>query len=61
MLATQSVTLINHFKPEEIVVVERSGAESILRRLDGDQLKDWLAEYSVAELWEKNVIGGRPT
>lgn len=61
MLATQSVSLINHFKPEEIVVVERSGAESILRRLDSGELKDWLAEYSVAELWEKNVIGGRPT
>ncbi len=61
MLATQSVTLINHFKPEEIVVVERSGSESTLRRLDSDQLKDWLAEYSVSELWEKNVIGGRPT
>lgn len=61
ILATQSVTLINHFKPEEIVVVERSGSESTLRRLDSDQLKDWLSEYSVSELWEKNVLGGRPT
>ncbi len=60
ILATQSVTLINHFKPEEIVVVERSGSESTLRRLDSDQLKDWLSDYSVSELWEKNVLGGRP-
>jgi predicted ATPase len=60
VLATQSVSLIDHFSPEEIVVVERRGAESVFRRLDEADLRDWLAEYSISELWEKNVIGGRP-
>jgi predicted ATPase len=60
VLATQSVSLIDHFAPEEIVVVEREGAESVFRRLEEAELRDWLAEYSISELWEKNVIGGRP-
>jgi predicted ATPase len=61
ILATQSVSLIDHFAPEEIVVVERKGAESVFRRLEEAELRDWLAEYSISELWEKNVIGGRPS
>ena len=60
ILATQSTTLINYFLPEQIIVVERRDRESIFKRLDPEKLKDWLDEYSVAELWEKNVIGGRP-
>lgn len=60
ILATQSVSLINHFEPHQIVVVDRPARESIFRRLDDDKLSDWLDAYSLAELWEKNVIGGRP-
>jgi predicted ATPase len=60
ILATQSVTLVNEFDPEDIVVVERQGRESKFRRLDAKQLEVWLKQYSVGELWEKNVLGGRP-
>ncbi len=28
---------------------------------DADSLSDWLQEYALGELWEKNVLGGRPT
>ena len=59
--ATQSMTFIDHFNPEDIVVVDREERESTYKRLDPDHYKDWLAEYSIAELWEKNVIGGRPS
>ena len=42
-------------------VVEREGRESTFRRLeDSEGLREWLEEYSLSELWEKNVIGGRP-
>lgn len=61
IVATQSVTLLNEFEPEEIVVVERRGRESHFRRLDATQLEQWLEQYSVGELWEKNILGGRPT
>jgi predicted ATPase len=61
VLATQSVSLIDHFSPEEIVVVERKGSTSTFRRLDEPDLREWLEEYSLSELWEKNVLGGRPS
>ncbi|MCI0626810.1 MAG: AAA family ATPase [Acidobacteria bacterium] len=60
ILATQSMTLIDRFAPEQIIVVDRTLGESLFKRLDAAALKDWLEEYSVAELWEKNVIGGKP-
>ena len=44
VLATQSVSLIDQFSPEEIVIVERKGAESAFRRLDEADLGEWLAE-----------------
>lgn len=60
ILATQSMTLIDYFEPNQIVVVDRPDRESIFRRLEEEPLKEWLEEYSLAELWEKNVLGGRP-
>ncbi len=60
VLATQSVSLIDRFAPEEIVVVDRPERESRFRRLNDHELADWLDEYTLSELWEKNVIGGRP-
>jgi UDP-N-acetylmuramate--alanine ligase len=43
-----------------VVVVEREEGQSVFRRLSEAELKPWLAEYSLGELWEKNVLGGRP-
>jgi predicted ATPase len=60
ILATQSMTLVDYFEPEQIIVVERPERETQFHRLDPDELQDWLSEYSLAELWEKNVLGGRP-
>jgi len=60
ILATQSVSLIDRFSPEDVVVVERSGRGSRFQRLSGNDLTDWLEQYTLSELWEKNVIGGRP-
>ncbi len=60
IVATQSVALIDRFEPEDIVVVSRPGRESVLRRLDGEELRNWLDTYTLSELWEKNVVGGRP-
>jgi len=60
IVATQSMPLIDCFEPQDVVVVERKGRESEFRRLDSNALADWLKDYSLSELWEKNVIGGRP-
>lgn len=60
VVATQSMTLIDYFEPEDLIVVDRPGRASRFRRLDQAQLASWLEDYSLSELWEKNVIGGRP-
>lgn len=62
LLATQSTRLVDEFSPENLVVVERDEKNrgSVFKTLDPEQLKDWLARYSLSELWEKNVLGGQP-
>lgn len=61
ILSTQSVELVNEFDAEDLIVVDRHQGCSTFTRLDEAALKDWLEEYSLGELWKKNVIGGRPT
>lgn len=60
IVATQSTLLIDCFEPHEIVVVERDGRASSFKHLEEEPLTEWLKEYSISELWEKNVLGGRP-
>ncbi len=70
---TQSVSFLDEFEPEDIITVERRDStalsasdfryglgESVFRRHDGDSLREWLNAYSLGELWEMNVLGGRP-
>jgi len=60
IIATQSVTLISNFSIEDLIVVGRNENQSTFHRLDEKDFDQWLEEYSVGELWEKNIIGGRP-
>jgi len=60
LLATQSVTLMNQFEIADLIVVERRDGGSAFDRPDPDRLRDWLTDYSLGDLWEKNLLGGRP-
>ncbi len=62
ILATQSPRLVDEFAPENIVIVERDLKEncSIFKTLDEEKLNDWIEQYSMSEMWEKNIIGGQP-
>ena len=60
VVATQSVSLLDRFEPPEVVVTERNGRESTFRRLNAEELSEWREQYTLSELWEKNVLGGRP-
>jgi len=60
LLATQSVTLLNNFAVQDVIVAENDGLKTTFNRLDAEKLKGWLDEFSIGELWEKNVLGGRP-
>lgn len=61
IVSTQSVELVNEFEAEDLIVVDKQANASVLRRLDVGALREWLAEYSLGELWKKNLLGGRPT
>lgn len=61
IVATESATLLDYFEPQDVVVTERCKGETVFKRLDADQLKEWREDYCLSELWEKNVIGGRPS
>jgi predicted ATPase len=60
IVTTQSIEFLDHFEAGEVIVVDSAEGASQFRRLDPSSLKDWLEEYSVGELWRKNVIGGGP-
>jgi predicted ATPase len=60
IIATQSVNLIDNFEPEDIITVDRKEGQSVFQRQSSETLKNWLTEYSIGDLWNKNVIGGRP-
>jgi len=61
IISTQSVELIEHFSANDIIVVDRVKDASTFKRLNEENLKDWLEDYSLGELWKQNIIGGRPS
>lgn len=58
ILATQSPSFADFFKPSEVVTVTRSNGESIFERQSEEKLSAWLEQYSIGQLWRKNVIRG---
>ncbi len=60
IISTQSPQLVSEFEPEDVVVVERKEGESVFQRLNTENLKEWLEDYSLGELWQKNIFGGKP-
>ncbi len=60
IVATQSSSLVDAFEPDDVIVVDRVDRQSTFRRLDAESLQEWLKEYTLGQLWEKNVFGGGP-
>ena len=61
LISTQSSRFVDSFDPQDIVVVERKGEATTFERPKASVLEAWLEEYSLGEIWEKNVIGGSPS
>ncbi len=61
IVATQSALLINHFGVEDVVVAKRKDGATQFERLKEEDYRIWLDEYSLGELWEKNLIDGGPS
>jgi predicted ATPase len=58
--STQSVELLNEFEQRDVIVVDRKEEKLTFKRLDNEDLADWLEDYSLGEAWKKNLFGGRP-
>ncbi len=60
VVATQSVPLVDHVDLGDIIIVDRADGASTFRRPDPAGLAAWLNDYSLGELWQKNILGGLP-
>ena len=58
--STQSVSFANLFAPEDFIVVDQEKGVSTFKRLEKSSLEHWLEEYGMGDIWNKNLIGGRP-
>ena len=56
--STQSATFADMFEIKDIIVVDTVDDATTLTRFKEDKFKEWLDDYSVGELWQKNIIGG---
>lgn len=59
--STQSVTLADCFDIEDIIVTDRINNATEFKRLDKENYSQWIEEYTVGDLWQKNLIGGVPS
>ncbi|MCU0348530.1 MAG: AAA family ATPase [Saprospiraceae bacterium] len=60
IIATQSPALVSEFDPEDIITVDWKDGQSTFQRHTTEELAIWLEDYSMGEIWDKNIIGGRP-
>jgi len=60
ILATQSADLLNCFNADDVIVVDYDNEGSRFERMNNESLAYWLEnDYSLSELWNNNVLGGR--
>ena len=60
IVATQSPLLVDEFDLDEIHVLELRDGRTTISRHDKKEYLHWLEKYTTGELWQKNLIGGRP-
>lgn len=60
LISTQSVQLVDCFTPDDILIAEKEHGETKITRPDTEELKDWLKDYTLGEIWRKNIMGGNP-
>ena len=60
IVSTQSTELLDNFDSGDVIVAEIGPSGSVYRRLTEGELKDWLKEYTLSDIWKKNIIGGLP-
>ena len=61
IIATQNCDLISQFNAENVVTVNQINGETVMKRLNDEELRNWLDDYTLGELWKQNLLkGGQP-
>lgn len=60
VVATHSPDLIRWLQPEEVLIAEKEEGRTRLTWADELDLGEWLAEYTLRDLWLMGNLGGRP-
>ncbi len=60
LITTQSVMLLDQVDLSDIRIVDRTSGSTKIVVPNEEELKEWLEDYSVGELWQKNLLGGLP-
>ena len=60
IISTQSPSLLASVSPQDVIVVDKKNDCSEFRRLEEKELATWLQDFSLSELWDMNILGGRP-
>ncbi len=60
IVSTQSSLLLDELSADQVIVANSRDGETTLERLDPERLQEWLKEYTLGQLWEKNQLGGLP-
>ncbi len=67
IMTTQSPRLLDTFDSNNVIVTTHESMSTHgrfatkFKRLDAEKLTSWLDEYCLSDLWEKNVLGGKPS
>lgn len=60
IVATQSPLLVDLFSLEQTRILELKHGRTEIREIDPAEYAQWLDDYSTGELWQRNLLGGRP-
>lgn len=61
IVATQSPLLVDAFELDDVTVLELEDGETQIRRLSNGDYERWLEDgFTTGELWQTNLLGGRP-
>ena len=60
IVATHSDRFVRFLEPSELIVCDKDETGGMtVQRADELDLKDWLEDYTLDQLWSKGIIGGR--
>ena len=60
IVATHSPELIRWLEPKEILILDKEEGRTSFTWADSLDLKEWLQEYTLDQIWLMGTLGGRP-